>query len=89
MSLTRVRAKGQITIPDDIRRAAHVEEGDYVELSVEDDAIVLRPRALVPKSQAWFWSPAWQAGEREASQDIAAGRTTTFDSDETFVESLG
>lgn len=88
MSLTRVRAKGQITIPDDIRRAAHVEEGDYVELSVEDDAIVMRPHALVPKSQAWFWSPAWQAGEREASQDVAAGRTTTFDSEETFVESL-
>ncbi|WP_241990079.1 MULTISPECIES: hypothetical protein [unclassified Streptomyces] len=26
--------------------------------------------------QAWFWTERWQAGEREASEDIAAGRTT-------------
>jgi AbrB family looped-hinge helix DNA binding protein len=89
MTLTRVRAKGQITIPDDIRRAARIQEGDYVELSVQGDAIVLRPKVLVSKAQAWFWRPGWQAGELEASEDIAAGRTTGYDSDEAFLESLG
>ncbi len=88
MTLTRVRAKGQITIPDDIRRAARIQEGDYVELSVQGDAIVLRPKVLVSKAQAWFWRPDWQAGELEASGDIAAGRTTGYDSDEAFLESL-
>jgi antitoxin PrlF len=88
MTLARVRAKGQITIPDDIRRAAHVDEGDYVELSLEGDAIVLRPRALVPKAQAWFWQSEWQKGERAASQDVTEGRTTRFDSDEDFLASL-
>lgn len=33
--LTRVRAKGQITIPDTLRRAAHIEEGDYLNYVVE------------------------------------------------------
>lgn len=28
--------------------------------------------------QAWFWSPEWQAGERAADADIAAGRTVRF-----------
>ena len=28
----------------------------------------------VNKSQAYFWSPSWQAAEHEASEDIAAGR---------------
>jgi hypothetical protein len=28
-------------------------------------------------SQAWFWTPEWQAGEEEADADIAAGRMVT------------
>lgn len=87
--LTRLRAKGQITIPEDVRRAVHLEEGDYLEMTVQDDVVVLRPRTVVPKAQAWFWQREWQAGEREASDDIHSGRTTPFDSEEALLESLG
>lgn len=87
--LTRLRAKGQITIPDDVRRAAGIEEGDYLEMTVQGDAVVLRPRAVVPKAQAWFWKNEWQAGEREASDDIRSGRTSSFGTEEDFLESLG
>ena len=39
----------------------------------------------VPADQAWFWTPEWQAGEREADEDIRAGRVRTFhDIDEMF-----
>ncbi len=34
--------------------------------------------------QAWFWTSAWQAGERAAAEDVAAGRTTAFHSLEEF-----
>ena len=34
--------------------------------------------------QAWFWTPEWQAKEREADVDIALGRTIRFNSDEEF-----
>ena len=34
---------------------------------------------MIPKGQAYFWSPGWQAFEREASQDLASGQTATFD----------
>ena len=30
-------------------------------------------------SQAWFWTPEWQAGERAVDEEIAAGRVQTFD----------
>lgn len=86
--LTRVRAKGQITIPDNVRRAAHIAEGDYLEMTVQGDTLVLRPRVVVPKSQAWFWTSEWQAGERDATEDIAAGRTTPYASDEALLDSL-
>jgi hypothetical protein len=38
--------------------------------------------------QAWFWTAEWQAGEREASEDIAAGRVEGFDSAEDFFASF-
>jgi hypothetical protein len=31
------------------------------------------------KRQAYYWSPKWQAAEREADEDIAAGRVQSFD----------
>jgi hypothetical protein len=38
--------------------------------------------------QAWFWTPEWQAGEREADEAIAAGHTTYFGSAEEFLVAL-
>jgi len=42
-----------------------------------------------PADQAWFWTPEWQAGEREVDEAIAAGRTTFFGSAEEFLAALG
>ena len=86
--LVKLRHKGQLTIPDAVRRAVRLEEGDYLAVSVRDGAIVLEPKTVVDASQAWFWREDWQAGEREASADIAAGRTRRFESDQDFLESL-
>jgi len=88
MPVSVVRAKGQVTIPQDIREAAHLEEGDPVEIEITPDGILLRPKKLIDASQAWFWSRAWQEGEREASADIKAGRVTTAESSEAFLKSL-
>lgn len=80
-----MRAKGQVTIPADIRQAARLEEGDPVEVEIVEDGILLRPKKLIDASQAWFWTPEWQAGERQADEDIAAGRGMRFESDEEFL----
>jgi hypothetical protein len=48
----------------------------------------MRPKKLVDADQAWFWTDSWQAGEREASEDIAAGRTTRSASAKDFVKDL-
>jgi len=88
MSRTSMRAKGQITLPDDVRRAAHLEEGDLLEAEITADGILLRPQKLIDATQAWFWNPEWQSGERGAEADREAGRLTEFATGEELLESL-
>ena len=45
-------------------------------------------KKLIDKSQAYFWTRRWQKGEREASQDIKAGRVKTFDSVDELIKDL-
>jgi antitoxin PrlF len=79
----KVRPKAQLTLPEEVRRALHVGEGDEVEFTVhEDGTITLRGYVSIPTDQAWFFTPAWLAGEREADEDIAAGRGTRHESAE-------
>ena len=84
-----LRKKGIFTIPQEVRDAVRLHEGDNMIVTVEDDRIVLTPAApVVPRDQAWFWTPEWQAKEREADEDLAAGRVTYYDSSEEFLASL-
>jgi antitoxin PrlF len=70
----RVRGRGQVTLPAEVREALHVAEGDEVEFTRhEDGTITVRGLKTIPADQAWFWSADWQAGERAADQEIAAG----------------
>jgi hypothetical protein len=45
-------------------------------------------KRLINKSQAWYWTKEWQEAEKEASEDIEAGRVKTFDSVEGLLEDL-
>lgn len=88
VSFATLRAKNQITLPAEISKAAHLSEGDPIEVRYFEGVITLVPKKMVNASQAWFWSPDWLQGEREASSDIARGNVRTFDSDEDFLKSL-
>jgi antitoxin PrlF len=89
MSHTTLRAKGQLTLPDDVRKAARLEEGALIDAVVsENGEIILRPLVAVDRSQAWFWTPEWQAGEREASEQARSGEGEVFETDADFLDSL-
>jgi len=89
MARTTLRAKGQLTLPDDVRKAAKLQEGDLIEAEVtENGEVILRPLATVARSQAWFWTPEWQAGEREATEQIQRGEIKRYETDADFLDSL-
>jgi len=80
-----MRDKGQVTIPSVIRTAFVIETGDAFDVLVTAEGILLRPRKLVDATQAWFWTPAWQEAEEEASSDICEGRTRSYQTDKAFL----
>jgi len=85
---TKVTRHGQITLPASVRERLGIEEGDLVEIDVEDERAVLVPKKLVDKSQAYFWTGRWQEGERAADEDIKAGHVKTFDSVDELIRDL-
>ena len=86
---SKVTRHGQITLPASVRKELGIEEGDLVEIEIVDERAVLVPKKLVDKSQAYFWTKRWQEAEKEASEDIKAGRVKTFDSAEELIKDLG
>jgi antitoxin PrlF len=89
MARMTLRAKGQLTLPDDVRKAAKLQEGDLIEAEVtENGEVILRPLATVDRSQAWFWTPEWQAGEREATEQGRQDEGELFENSADFLDSL-
>lgn len=42
----------------------------------------------IDPEQAWFWTREWQEKEREADEDLVAGRGTRYERDEDFLAAL-
>lgn len=83
-----VRSRGQVTLPREVRDALHVDEGDDVAFVIEAGRVTMQGLKSIPADQAWFWSDAWQAGEREATDQLVAGEGTVFDDGDAFLGSL-
>lgn len=61
------------------------------ERAVDGAAILLEEMnsdGRIDPEQAWFWTREWRAKEREADDDLAAGKTTTYESDDEFLGAL-
>jgi bifunctional DNA-binding transcriptional regulator/antitoxin component of YhaV-PrlF toxin-antitoxin module len=88
--LITVQARGTVALPADLRRRLHLDQKDsQIKLIEHDDGRVeLVPLIAVPADQAWFWTDRWQAMEREADADIAAGRITIVEGADDLIAHL-
>lgn len=89
MARSRLRDRGQVTLPSDVREALQVEEGDDIEFEVTPDGVIMRGLKLIPATQAWFWTASWQAGEQEAEEQLQRGQGEVFKTADEFLTSLG
>ena len=74
MELVKVKKNYQITIPQNLRRMIRLAVGDYVEVDLQDDMLVIRPVKVIHPDQEYFFTKEWQEKEAEADRDIAAGK---------------
>ena len=81
MEWVQVRKEFQITLPKSVRQDLRLDEGDLLAIEVRDHVLVLRPQKLVDRDQAWYWTPEWQAAERQVDEDLETGR---YDDSETM-----
>ena len=54
----------------------------------EDRTILLRPSRLMDADETFFYTPEWQAAEREADENIRFGRTYRFKNAEDTIDFL-
>lgn len=66
MPLVRVKHKFQVTIPDEVRRQAGLEVGDFLEATAKGNIIVLKPKAIVDRDV--------EASIQEGLKDLKDGR---------------
>jgi AbrB family looped-hinge helix DNA binding protein len=85
----RLRPKAQLTLPEEIRHALHVSEGDEVEFTVHGDGtITVRGYVSIPADRAWFFTPERLADKQQADSEIAAGAGTAHGSAEDMLAYL-
>lgn len=88
----RARVRGdrhQVTLPAEVREALQVRSGDEIEFAVDEHGTVtVRGYTSIPTDQAWFFTSSWQAGEREADEQIGGGEGDVYTTDEDFLASF-
>jgi AbrB family looped-hinge helix DNA binding protein len=76
MQITKISPKHQITIPREAFKKLNLEVGDFLEVDVKEEGLLLIPKKLISKDQAWFWTKEWQKKEEEADKAIARGEVS-------------
>jgi AbrB family looped-hinge helix DNA binding protein len=84
--------KGRATLPEEVREALGLREGDFVLLEkTERGSYELVPASLIPNDQLWFYHPEMQKRISRAERDIREGTgtlTRTVAEAEAFLASL-
>ncbi|MCH7732750.1 MAG: AbrB/MazE/SpoVT family DNA-binding domain-containing protein [Candidatus Marinimicrobia bacterium] len=85
--LRKLGKSNQVAIPKNIMETLHLRVDDYLDVYIEDNRIILEPKVVIPKDQAYFFTEEWQREEQQAEKDIQEQRVTkTTNLDELFEE---
>jgi AbrB family looped-hinge helix DNA binding protein len=83
-----VQKRNLISLPREIREHLNINEGDVLDLRIENNKIIIEPMKLVPSSQAYFWSDKVQSDMLEAKNDVDSGNVREFNSVNEFLDGI-
>jgi AbrB family looped-hinge helix DNA binding protein len=69
-----ISAQGRMTVPREFRRELGIEGEATVIVEIEDGRMVVRPAVVIPREDAWAFTPEHLARLARARADAAAGR---------------
>ncbi len=75
MPIVKLKQKGQLTLPVEIRRELALDEGDVLEAQVKDGRIVLTPKELVDRRREAAFKRIDEIAERARARWEAEGKT--------------
>jgi AbrB family looped-hinge helix DNA binding protein len=84
--VVKILRHGQITLPKEIRKILGVEEGDLIELGLENARVFLQPKILVDKKI--IFSEAGEVKINEALEALEKKEIKEFDSVDDFISEL-
>lgn len=70
--------RGRLTIPAQAREALHVEGKAHWQVEVTEEGLLLRPALVIPREDAWAYTPEHLALVESAREDERAGRISQF-----------
>jgi AbrB family looped-hinge helix DNA binding protein len=76
IQITRVSPKRQIAIPKAVCDKLRLKAGDFLEIDINNEGIILIPKKLISKEQQWFWTKEWQQKEGEADAAVSKGEVS-------------
>ena len=80
-TIMKISHQGQIRIPKKVMISLGIGEGDYLEVDIQENQIILKPRKLIDPSQGWYWTKEWQEMESDVDKEIEADQLSEkFDS---------
>jgi len=86
MPVVKILRHGQITLPKEIRKILGVEEGDLLEVGLENARVVLQPKVLIDKETVL--SEAGQVKIKEALEALEKKELKEFDNVDDLIEEL-
>ncbi|MGI8552560.1 MAG: hypothetical protein ACR2PL_17490 [Dehalococcoidia bacterium] len=73
-TLVAMNPEGRLTLPAIIRWELGVEGEAQFEVEVFDNAVILRPVVVLPREDAWAYTPEHRKRLQKAHQDSREGR---------------
>lgn len=87
--LVDLKQKSQVTIPRGLVKKLSLKVGDKLQIEEQNGRLIITPVVIVPKDQAWFYSPEWQENEREVDRQKEDGRIHKASNKEELFNKLG
>lgn len=85
-----LQTRGTLALPAYLRKRHHLDDpGAQVRVVEREDGVIeFHPLAAVPADQRWFWTERWKRMEREADEDVSAGRVRAYEDADDLLNAL-